>query len=52
MLPRGLYKAFSRACVWQSLDPSGTLAKDYSFKDYPIAVAGKTGTAEYCDDVA
>jgi penicillin-binding protein 2 len=20
--------------------------------DYPIAVAGKTGTAEYCDDVA
>jgi penicillin-binding protein 2 len=22
------------------------------FNDYPIAVAGKTGTAEYCDDVA
>ena len=22
------------------------------FKDFPIAVAGKTGTAEYCDDVA
>lgn len=22
------------------------------FSDYPIAVAGKTGTAEYCDDVA
>lgn len=22
------------------------------FADYPIAVAGKTGTAEYCDDVA
>ena len=34
------------------LDPSGTLDNTYSFKDYPIAVAGKTGTAEYCDDVA
>jgi penicillin-binding protein 2 len=22
------------------------------FNDFPIAVAGKTGTAEYCDDVA
>jgi penicillin-binding protein 2 len=33
-------------------DPSGTLDNTYSFKDYPIAVAGKTGTAEYCDDVA
>jgi penicillin-binding protein 2 len=22
------------------------------FSDFPIAVAGKTGTAEYCDDVA
>ncbi|MFH2038708.1 MAG: penicillin-binding protein 2 [Chloroflexota bacterium] len=33
-------------------DPSGTLNNDYSFEDYPIAVAGKTGTAEYCDDVA
>jgi len=30
----------------------GTLDNSYSFKDYPIAVAGKTGTAEYCDDVA
>jgi penicillin-binding protein 2 len=28
----------------------GTLHK--VFKDFPIAVAGKTGTAEYCDDVA
>lgn len=28
----------------------GTLHK--LFADYPIAVAGKTGTAEYCDDVA
>jgi len=28
----------------------GTLRK--VFKDFPIAVAGKTGTAEYCDDVA
>jgi penicillin-binding protein 2 len=33
-------------------DPAGTLDNTYSFKDYPIAVAGKTGTAEYCDDVA
>jgi penicillin-binding protein 2 len=31
-------------------DPRGTLQK--LFKGYPIAVAGKTGTAEYCDDVA
>jgi len=28
----------------------GTLSK--LFPDFPIAVAGKTGTAEYCDDVA
>jgi penicillin-binding protein 2 len=28
----------------------GTLTKIFS--DFPIAVAGKTGTAEYCDDVA
>ena len=28
----------------------GTLQK--IFEDFPIAVAGKTGTAEYCDDVA
>ncbi|MBI5954538.1 MAG: hypothetical protein HY865_23015 [Chloroflexi bacterium] len=34
-------------------DPSGTLNKIFT-RDYPlaIAVAGKTGTAEYCDDVA
>jgi penicillin-binding protein 2 len=31
-------------------DPRGTLHK--AFLDFPIAVAGKTGTAEYCDDVA
>lgn len=30
--------------------PWGTLNK--IFADFPIAVAGKTGTAEYCDDVA
>lgn len=30
--------------------PWGTLNK--IFGDFPIAVAGKTGTAEYCDDVA
>ena len=30
----------------------GTLNNEYSFENYPIAVAGKTGTAEYCDDVA
>ena len=34
-------------------DPLGTLHKVFNI-DYPlpIAVAGKTGTAEYCDDVA
>lgn len=34
-------------------DPLGTLHKIFT-RDYPlpIAVAGKTGTAEYCDDVA
>jgi penicillin-binding protein 2 len=31
-------------------DSRGTLNK--VFGDFPIAVAGKTGTAEYCDDVA
>ncbi len=30
--------------------PFGTLYK--VFNDFPIAVAGKTGTAEYCDDIA
>ncbi len=33
-------------------DPRGTLNHPFSFANYPIAVAGKTGTAEYCDDVA
>ena len=33
-------------------DPNGTLNHNFSFQDYPIAVAGKTGTAEFCDDVA
>lgn len=33
-------------------DSRGTLNYDFSFKNYPIAVAGKTGTAEYCDNVA
>jgi penicillin-binding protein 2 len=31
-------------------DPRGTLNRVFS--GFPIAVAGKTGTAEYCDDVA
>jgi penicillin-binding protein 2 len=31
-------------------EPRGTL--DRIFSGFPIAVAGKTGTAEYCDDVA
>jgi penicillin-binding protein 2 len=31
-------------------DPRGTLKK--LFEGFPIAVGGKTGTAEYCDDVA
>lgn len=33
-------------------DARGTLNRSFSFANYPIAVAGKTGTAEYCDDVA
>ncbi len=33
-------------------DPAGTLNHNFSFQNYPIAIAGKTGTAEYCDDVA
>ena len=33
-------------------DSRGTLNHPYSFLNYPIAIAGKTGTAEYCDDVA
>jgi penicillin-binding protein 2 len=31
-------------------NPFGTLRR--AFENFPIAVAGKTGTAEYCDDVA
>jgi penicillin-binding protein 2 len=34
------------------MDARGTLHRETSFLNYPIAVAGKTGTAEYCDDVA
>jgi penicillin-binding protein 2 len=33
-------------------DSRGTLNRPFSFQNYPIAIAGKTGTAEYCDDVA
>lgn len=33
-------------------DPLGTLHKVFIKYPIPIAVAGKTGTAEYCDDVA
>jgi penicillin-binding protein 2 len=33
-------------------DSRGTLNHEFSFQNYPIAIAGKTGTAEYCDDVA
>jgi penicillin-binding protein 2 len=34
-------------------DPSGTLHRVFTERyPLPIAVAGKTGTAEYCDDVA
>jgi len=32
--------------------PGGTLNHSFSFLNYPVAIAGKTGTAEYCDDVA
>ncbi len=32
------------------IDPTGTLNR--TFRDFPIAAAGKTGTAEYCDNVA
>lgn len=34
------------------LESRGTLHRKETFMDYPIAAAGKTGTAEYCDDVA
>jgi penicillin-binding protein 2 len=33
-------------------DAQGTLHRETVFENYPIAVAGKTGTAEYCDNVA
>ncbi len=33
-------------------EPGGTLNREYSFQGYPIAVGGKTGTAEYCDAIA
>ncbi len=60
-LPTGQTKAESPAAVdavrtgmrLAITDPSGTLHN--AFQDnftLPIAVAGKTGTAEYCDDVA
>jgi penicillin-binding protein 2 len=56
----GKMKAVSSAAVQgvkagmrlAATDPSGTLNHDFSFLNYPIAIAGKTGTAEYCDDVA
>jgi penicillin-binding protein 2 len=58
--PTGIMKTVSPAAVkavqtgmrMAVSDPNGTLNYDFSFKNYPIAVAGKTGTAEYCDDVA
>jgi penicillin-binding protein 2 len=34
------------------LESRGTLHRADTFMNYPIPVAGKTGTAEYCDDVA
>ena len=57
---KGLMKTISAAAVEEvktgmrmaATDPRGTLNHDFSFQNYPIAVAGKTGTAEYCDDVA
>jgi penicillin-binding protein 2 len=60
--PTGTYKIVKPATVEAvrtgtrlavTEDPLGTLNKVFT-KDYPlpIAVAGKTGTAEYCDDVA
>ncbi len=60
-LPTGKQKTVSPDVVQQVrtgmrmavTDPSGTLHKVFE-EDYPlpVAVAGKTGTAEYCDDVA
>ena len=59
-LPTGIMKTVSMDAVKEVqtgmrmavADPNGTLHYDFSFRNYPIAVAGKTGTAEYCDDVA
>jgi penicillin-binding protein 2 len=56
----GAMKAVSQAAVKNvqagmrlaASDPNGTLNHDFSFLNYPIAIAGKTGTAEFCDDVA
>jgi penicillin-binding protein 2 len=56
----GLMKAVSTEAVQNlqaglrlaATDPAGTLNHDFSFLNYPIAIAGKTGTAEFCDDVA
>ena len=56
----GKMKTVSNAAVEQvaagmrlaATDPDGTLNHSFSFLNYPIAIAGKTGTAEYCDDVA
>lgn len=60
-LPTGQKKIDSPSTVQQVrqgmrlavTDPGGTLHKVFE-QDYPlpVAVAGKTGTAEYCDDVA
>jgi penicillin-binding protein 2 len=58
--PTGAMKTVSVSAVQEvaagmrlaASDPAGTLNHDFSFLNYPIAIAGKTGTAEYCDDVA
>jgi len=58
--PTGVMKTVSLAAVKEvqagmrlaATDPAGTLNHNFSFLNYPIAIAGKTGTAEYCDDVA
>ncbi len=58
--PTGAMKTVSPSTVQEvaegmrmaASDPAGTLNHDFSFLNYPIAIAGKTGTAEYCDDVA
>jgi penicillin-binding protein 2 len=58
--PTGVMKTVSVAAVQEvqagmrlaATDPAGTLNHNFSFLNYPIAIAGKTGTAEYCDDVA